>query len=214
MPGAVISIECVASSPATTAVTRARPKSMILMRSPGVIIKFSGLMSRCVIPAACAAASPAAICPARSRHLFKWQRAAFQYGPQRVAGEEFMDHVRTSVVFGEIKHGDDVQSAYCQRFLLKPLQSRDVRKQALGQNFESYIATESQVSCPVDLSHATHPQRRDYAISSDRAARRQSHDVVMILLRGIANLTAIRFGPRLASLSNGACENLDRLKIR
>jgi len=78
-----------------------------------------------------------------------------------------------------------VQSAYCERFLLKSLQSCSVRKQAFGQNFESYIATESQVSCPVDLSHATHPQRRDYAISSDRAARRQSHDVVMILLRGI-----------------------------
>ena len=52
------------------AATRARPKSTILMRPARVTMTFSGLRSRCTMPASCAAARPSAICVARSSSRF------------------------------------------------------------------------------------------------------------------------------------------------
>jgi hypothetical protein len=48
----------------------ARPKSRIFARPSGVSMMLSGFKSRCAIPAACAAASPSAICTAMSRTFF------------------------------------------------------------------------------------------------------------------------------------------------
>ncbi len=54
-------VRCAAS------IARAIPKSVIFTWPSGVISRFPGLMSRCTMPASCAAASAAAACATTSR---------------------------------------------------------------------------------------------------------------------------------------------------
>ena len=70
VPGSVVTLARVGASVSTPApcfsVSLARPKSRTLTMPSRRTMTFSGLMSRCVIPASCAAESAAAICAATS----------------------------------------------------------------------------------------------------------------------------------------------------
>ncbi len=98
----------------------ASPKSRILARPSGVIMTFSGLRSRWVTPAVCAASSPSAICAAMSSVLRRGNVA-----PRRVRpGTSSPDDIEDALVFPDIMHRDDagmIEGGNRLRFALEAL---------------------------------------------------------------------------------------------
>src|SRR5262245_18416048 len=87
---------------------RARPKSSIFTKPSGRVMRFSGLMSRRTMPAACAAASANATRRPQIGHLSGWVRPAAEV-PQRNTIDQFHNDFHRGAVAHHVIDNDDIR---------------------------------------------------------------------------------------------------------
>ena len=166
-----------APSPASS-VNLASPKSRIFSRPSGVRKRFSGLMSRCAMPFACAAASPAASCLPMSTAL-EGGSAPSERLAQRRSLEQLRDDVRLIVVGADVVHGEDVgvvQDRGRTGFLLEAAQSNGIAGPQRRQHLDRDIAVEPRIARPVDVPHASGAEGREDLVRTEAASGHNTHE--------------------------------------
>src|SRR5579863_4473131 len=161
-PGLVTaSVTVLAALAAWARFSFARPKSRILARPSRWIMMFSGLMSRCTMPAAWAAASASAACVTIS--MVRRDGAALNQLAQRFADHQFGDDVGDAGLAADVIDRDNgrvIQGSGGAGFLLEASLALGIVGDLGGQDFESHFAVQPRVARPVDFAHAARSQRR------------------------------------------------------
>ena len=156
----------------------ARPKSRILAKPSLETIRFSGLRSRCTIPASCALARPSAICAAicsarRGRH-----RPGLQNLPHGLALDELHADVGLRGVLAEVVNRDDggvIEGGSRSGFLLEPPEPIGVVREVGRQQLQRDIPIELGVARQVHFAHSPRAEERADLVRSQPGAGCQKH---------------------------------------
>ena len=141
---------------------------------------FSGLISRCTRPRACAAARALASWTPTSTTSRIARGPSLQAVPQRLTLDELGDEVRTVIDLAEIVDDDDmrvVQTGRGSGFLMKPSQPIAVNGEIRRQELERHRPIELGVVGKIDLAHAARAQPRHQLIGVHDTATQVFTDV-------------------------------------
>ena len=130
---------------------------------------FSGLMSRCTIPAACATASALATCAPIRASASDADRLTDHRG-ERLSVHEFHDQEAPFVDGVELVDGDDVRMVERRcgaRFLLEAADGVGVAGEPGPQQLHGDLAAKPRVVREVDLAHPATADERQHFVMSD-----------------------------------------------
>ena len=126
----------------------------------GVIITFSGLRSRCTIPLSCAAASPRAICTARSSRVAQVESAALE--PLRAGSRPRRAPSRCRCAPRPRRPDRTTATLGCVMAAAERASRRNRCRRssfpAVGQQLERHVAPQLLVLGAVDDAHAAVPE--------------------------------------------------------
>ena len=137
-------------------------------------ITFSGLMSRCTMPIACAAARPSAICTARSSSRFSGSGTTRQLIAQRLPFEPFGDEVVRAAVDVGVVDAENVgmiERAGGAAFGDQSALAIGIGRHLGMQQLDRHIALEPRIPRLEHFAHAAGADARDDAIRTDLFAR-------------------------------------------
>ena len=131
---------------------------------------FSGLMSRCTMPASCATQSALAICCAISKASLGGIGPARHPLTQGRAFDELRRNVMNATDLADLVNSNDVgmiQRGSGACFALQALQLHLVRNERLRQKFERDVSPEPFVVREIDYAHSAHAEDRFDPIVSE-----------------------------------------------
>ena len=147
---------------------------------------FSGLISRCTIPAECAAASAAATWPERSRSLLRGSGPRRSEFAQRFAFDQFGDDVGQAVLFADIvdvKNVGVIEGAGGAGLLLKARAAAGVGGHLRRQNLQRDRAVEARIAGAIHLAHAADAKQGLNLVRTELRSRGKHCEGSPLLLR-------------------------------
>ena len=145
----------------------ARPKSRIFKKPSLVSIRFSGLRSRCTMPAEWALARPSAACVAisSSRRVGHGRPSWASSSPRSVWPSTTLHHdVRQAGGLADLVDRDDVrviERGGRARLLSESSEAHWIRREAFGQELDRHVPVQVLVARAPDVSHPAGAQAGD-----------------------------------------------------
>ncbi len=149
------------------------PKSSTLTWPRGVNIRLAGLMSRCVMPLACAASSASATCEPMSRISVVVIGRPAIFSARVCPSTYSMTMKRSAVVFANVMDGGDVRMIQGRRrpgLSRKSVQAVGIEGQIGRQDFQGHRAVQPGIPGQIDLAHAASSQERLHLVVAERPA--------------------------------------------
>ena len=139
---------------------------------------FSGLMSRCTMPASCAAARAAATCCATSRASLISIRVRCQVLAERFAFDVFRGDKVVPLVLADLMNGEDIrmiQAGGGLRLTLETAKTGVVASEFPWEQLDRDKTTESGVLCQVHFPHTAGAEQGADRVTSKTSPDRKGH---------------------------------------
>ncbi len=165
------------------AVSLARPKSRILMRSCDVTKMFDGFRSRWTMPFVVGGAQPVRDLRAEVERAAQRQPSPREQPVERRAVEELGHDVGEAALDADVEDRDDVgmvEGGRSPGLLLESAQAVDVVGHLGRQHLDRDLAIEALVVGAVDLAHAAGPEWRDDLVRAEARTWGQRHCVIIL----------------------------------